>query len=503
MTAPTTAPSAASPALATTRTRVAIIGTGFAGLAMATNLKRAGMNDFLLLERADEVGGTWRDNTYPGCACDVPSLLYSFSFAQNPNWSDTFSPQPEIRQYLVDVAAAEGLLPHCRFGHGVQEARWDEDGRLWRITTASGSIDAEVVVSGTGPLSEPATPALPGIETFEGTTFHSATWDHDHDLRGERVAVIGTGASAIQFVPEIQPEVSHLTVFQRTPPWVLPRRSRPFRRVERFLFKHVPGAQRLARSTIYWTREIGVVGFTIKPDLLKRGEKLAKAHLNAAVRDPELRIKLTPSYTLGCKRILLSNDYYPALANPNVTLESSAITEVKAHSIVTADGSEHMVDTIIYGTGFQATEMLAAKHIWGKGGVRLADQWSESAEAFLGTTVTNFPNLFFIVGPNTALGHSSMVFMIESHVAYIMDALTLIDRTGASTVEVKQAVADGFNRELQDRLKGTVWNIGGCSSWYLDAKGRNTTLWPTFTFIFRKRTRRFDPKDYVVTYPKG
>ena len=490
-----------TPGPTATRARVLIIGTGFAGLAMAAKLKRAGMNDFLLLERADEVGGTWRDNTYPGCACDVPSLLYSFSFAQNPDWSDTFSPQPEIRQYLRDVAADEGILPHCRFGHGVEEARWDDDARTWRVRTAAGDFEGEMVVSGTGALSDPSTPDLPGIDAFEGTTFHSATWDHDHDLRGERVAVIGTGASAIQFVPAIAPEVSHLTLFQRTPPWIMERRSRPFSKVERFLFKRVPGAQRLARSSVYWARELSVFGFAINPKILKQAEKFAQAHLHAAVKDPELRRKLTPTYTMGCKRILLSNDYYPALTQENVTVETSGIAEVRAHSIVTADGAEHKVDTIIFGTGFRVTEMPAANHIWGSDGIRLADQWADTASAYLGTTVANFPNLFFIAGPNTGLGHTSMVFMIESQVAYILDALKTLDRTGASTLEVRPDTQDAYNDALQERLAGTVWNTGGCASWYLDKQGHNTTLWPTFTFVFRQRTRRFDPADYVMTHP--
>ncbi|MCU1499989.1 MAG: FAD-dependent pyridine nucleotide-disulfide oxidoreductase [Acidimicrobiales bacterium] len=482
-----------------TSARVIILGTGFAGLAMASQLKRAGQHDFLVLERARSVGGTWRDNTYPGCACDVPSLLYSFSFAQNPEWSDTFSPQPEIRTYLEDVASREGILPHCRFGHVVREARWDDTEQVWHVETSQGSYTADVVVSGVGGLSEPKTPELPGIDSFDGTAFHSATWDHHHQLAGERVAVIGTGASAIQFVPAIAPEVGHLTLFQRTPPWVMERRSRPISRVERFLFRHVPGAQSLARAAIYWARELSVFGFAKNPKILKRAERFARAHLHAQVKDPELRRKLTPSYTMGCKRILLSNDYYPALTRPNVTVETSGIAEVRAHSILTTDGTEHPVDTIIFGTGFQATEMPAAQFIFGTGGVRLADQWAQSSvSAYLGTSVHNFPNLFFIVGPNTGLGHTSMVFMIESQVAYILGALSALEQSGAAALEVRADVEAAYNDEIQHQLAPTVWNTGGCSSWYLDDKGRNTLLWPTFTFTFRQRTRHFDPRHYTT-----
>ena len=487
-----------APAADATSARVLILGTGFAGIGMAAQLKRAGMDDFLVLERATDVGGTWRDNTYPGCACDVPSLLYSFSFAQNPEWSDTFSPQPEILDYLRTVAADEGVIPHVRFGRTVQGARWDDERRVWQVETSDGTYEGQVVVSGVGGLSEPKNPDIAGLDRFEGTTFHTARWDHEHDLAGERVAVIGTGASSIQVVPAIQPTVGQLTLFQRTPPWIMERRSRPFSRTERFLFRHLPGFQRLVRSSIYWAREIPVLGFAFRPKILQRAERLARAHMEKAVVDVDLREKLTPDYTMGCKRILLSNDYFPALTQPNVTLETSGIAEIREHSIVTADGTEHPVDTIIFGTGFQATEMPAAHYIWGKDGVKLADQWADGASAYLGTTIHNFPNLFFIVGPNTGLGHTSMVFMIESQVAYILEALRSMEGAGAASIEVRDEVESSFDAEIQERLAPTVWNTGGCKSWYLDPSGRNSLLWPTFTFVFRNRTRRFDPTDYRV-----
>jgi cation diffusion facilitator CzcD-associated flavoprotein CzcO len=498
-----TATRTSAPDPTATSARVIIVGTGFAGLAMAARLKRTGMDDFLILERANDVGGTWRDNTYPGCACDVPSALYSFSFALNSEWSNTYSPQPEILAYLRKVAAAEGLLPHVRFGRNVERARWDDDRRVWVVDTTDGTYEGEVLVAGLGPLSEPSLPDIEGIDSFAGTVFHSAQWDHDHDLGGEHVAVIGTGASAIQFVPKIQPEVGHLTLFQRTPPWVMHRTARPIKGFERFAFRHVPGALAATRAFVYAIRELTALGFTKRPSILKRGEKLATAHLHAQVSDPELREKLTPDYTLGCKRVLLSNDYYPALTQPNVTVETSGIARITPTSIITKDGTEVPTDTIILGTGFHVTDIPAAHSIWGRGGVKLADQWSASAAAYLGTTVDNFPNLFFLVGPNTGLGHTSIVYMIESQVNYVMDALRTMDRLGASTVEVRPEALAAYNEDVQAKVAGTVWNTGGCSSWYLDKTGKNTSLWPDFTFVYRHKTRRFDPAHYMITAATG
>jgi len=494
----TTAPDATA-----TSARIIIVGTGFAGLGMAARLKRSGMDDFLILERADDVGGTWRDNTYPGCACDVPSALYSFSFALNPEWSNTYSPQPEIWAYLRKVAADEGLLPHVRFGRTVEGARWDDDRRVWIVETTNGTYEGQVLVAGLGPLSEPSLPDIEGIDSFAGTVFHSAQWDHGHDLAGERIAVIGTGASAIQFVPRIQPEAGHLTLFQRTPPWVMHRTARPIKGFERFAFRHVPGALAATRAFVYAIRELTAVGFTRRPSILKRGEKLARAHLHSQVSDPELREKLTPDYTLGCKRVLLSNDYYPALTQPNVTVETSGIARITPTSIITDDGTEVPTDTIILGTGFHVTDIPAAHSIWGRGGVKLADQWSDSAAAYLGTTVDNFPNLFFLVGPNTGLGHTSIVYMIESQVNYVMDALRTMDRLGAATVEVRPEALAAYNEDVQAKVAGTVWNTGGCQSWYLDKQGRNTSLWPDFTFVYRHKTRRFDPSHYAITSAAG
>ena len=481
--------------------KVVVIGSGFAGLGMAIRLKEAGIHDFVILERAGEVGGTWRDNTYPGAACDVPSHLYSFSFAPNPDWSSSFSPQSEIQDYLRRCADDFGVRPHLRFGAEVRHARWDEPTARWQVETTQGRYDAQFLVSATGALSDPSLPDLPGLERFAGTAFHSARWRHDHDLTGERVAVIGTGASAIQFVPQIQPKVGQLAVFQRTPPWIVPRWDRWFTRPERWMFRHLPVTQRLARTGIYWSREAYVFGFAFDPRLMKAAEVVARAHLRRQVPDPGLRARLTPDYTIGCKRILISNDYLPALSRPNVDLVTSGIAEVREHSIVTADGVERPVDTIIFGTGFHVTDIPVASRLAGRGGVLLAEHWRDGMHAHRGTTTAGFPNLFVLVGPNTGLGHTSQVFMIESQIAYVVDALRQAGARGAATVEVRPEAEAAWNAQVQEDMAGTVWTSGNCASWYLDASGRNTTLWPSFTWRFRRETRRFDPAAYRFAPP--
>ena len=482
------------------RTGVLIVGTGFAGLGMAVRLKQAGIDDFVVLERAGEVGGTWRDNTYPGAACDVPSHLYSFSFAPNPDWSRSFSPQAEIQEYLRRVATGFGVRPHICFRCELLGAAWDETGRRWRVRTSAGDFEADVLISATGALSDPAIPPLAGLDRFDGTVFHSARWRHDHDLTGRRVAVVGTGASAIQFVPQIQPAVGHLTVFQRTPPWILPRWDRQFSPVERWAFRHVPLVQRLARAGIYWGREQMVAGFVVAPNLMRAAERLARQHLERSVPDPVLRAKLTPDYRIGCKRILISNDYLPSLTRPNVELVAAGLAEVRERSVVAADGTEHEVDTIIFGTGFHVTDIPVADRIVGRAGVTLKEHWAGGMKAYKGTAVAGFPNLFLLVGPNTGLGHSSQVFMIESQITYATDAVDHIARTGG-VVEVRDDAEDAWDRDVQQAMGRTVWTTGGCASWYLDARGRNTTLWPGSTWGFRRRTARFDPAAYRVPEP--
>ena len=477
--------------------RVAIVGSGFAGLGLAIMLRQAGIEDFVVLERDSDVGGTWLANTYPGCQCDVPSHLYSFSFAPNPDWTRTYSLQPEIWQYLRDLADRHGLRPQIRFGHELKAASWDGDRGRWHVTTSRGTWTAQVLVDATGPLSHPKLPAIPGLSEFEGTMFHSAEWDHDHDLDGERVAVIGTGASAIQFVPQIAGRVGRLHVLQRTAPWILPHTDRPTTRFERRLHRALPAAQKAVRGTVYVSRELFLLGFIRDERIMRVAEAAARAHLRRQVRDPELRRRLTPSFRIGCKRILLSNDWYPALTRPNVEVVTEAIREVRRRTLVLADGSEREVDTIIHGTGFHVTDPPTAQLVRGGDGRTLAESARTGIRAYRGATVAGLPNFFKLIGPNTGLGHSSMIYMIESQLRYVMDALRVMDEQGIATFEVRPEAVAAYNDRLQAKMPGTVW-MSGCASWYLDAAGRNTTIWPDFTFRFRHHTRRFDTRAYVL-----
>ena len=483
-----------------THLHVAIVGSGFGGLGAAIRLRQEGIDDFLVFERAGDLGGTWRDNSYPGCTCDVPSHLYSFSFAPNPGWSRSFSSQPEIWAYLHQCARRFGILPRLRLGHEVREAAWDDPRQRWRIETSGGTWTADALVAAAGPLSEPSIPALPGLGSFEGAAFHSARWDHDHDLTGRQVAVVGTGASAIQFVPEIQPQVGRLRVFQRTAPWVLPRRDRALSGAERRLFRAVPATQRLARSAIYWARE-GFTATFVHPRLMRLPQRLALRHLRGAVADPELRARLTPDYTLGCKRVLLSNHYLPALTSQNVEVITSGIREVRPYGIVTDDGEEHPADTIIVGTGFHVTDPPFGDQVRGRDGRTLAEVWKGSPKAHLGVTVAGFPNLFLLLGPNTALGSTSVVLMIEAQVEYVLRALEFMRAAGVATVEPRPEAQQAFLAEVDARMRPTVWSAGGCASWYMDRTGRNSTLWPSFTWAYGRRTRRFDP-DLHLTAPR-
>jgi cation diffusion facilitator CzcD-associated flavoprotein CzcO len=476
---------------------VAIIGSGFSGLAMAVELKRAGREDFVILERAGDVAGTWRDNTYPGCACDVPSHLYSFGFAPNPDWSSTFSPQPEIYAYIRRVAEEQGLMPHVCFGIEVEQADWDDDAQSWRLQTSGGEMTAGAIASAAGPLSEPAIPDIPGLRDFKGTIFHSATWDHDHDLSGERVAVIGTGASAIQFVPQIQPKVAQLHLFQRTPPWIMPRPDRPITKLERFVYRRFPAAQIAMRNGIYWGRELFAI-----PMLHHRLAKIIKRaglhHLHRQVKDPELRAKLTPDYEPGCKRILVSNDYFPSLTKVNVEVVTDEIVEIREGSVIDANGFEREVDTIILGTGFHVTDLPIAERVRGRDGRTLAEHWDGTLEALRGTSVAGFPNLFFVLGPNTGLGHTSVVLMAEAQAGYIRQALEHMERAGVGAIEPRQEAQDAWNAQIQRKSAGTVWLNGGCQSWYIDRNGRNSTLWPDHTFKFFSAMKQFRASEYQV-----
>ncbi len=480
--------------------RVAIIGSGFGGIGTAIRLKQEGVENFIIFERAGDVGGTWRDNTYPGCACDVESHLYSFSFAPNPDWTRSFSSQPEIWAYLKRCAREFGVLPHIRFHHEVREAIWDEAAQRWRIETSQGSYTASVLVMASGALSEPAVPRLPGLETFQGKTFHSARWDHDYDLTGRRVVVVGTGASAVQFVPEIQPKVAKLHLFQRTPPWIIPRHDRALSELERRLFRRFPAAQRAARSSIYLFRELFLLGFR-HLWLARQVERIARRHLERSVPDPKLRAKLLPDYAIGCKRILISDDYLPSLMRPNVEVVTEGVAEVRGASIVDRSGVERPVDAIIYGTGFRVTDPPLAQHVRGREGRTLGEVWAGSPQAHIGTTVAGFPSFFILMGPNTGLGHNSVVYMIEAQIEHLIAALSYMRRYGASAIEPRPEAQRAFVAEVQRRMEGTVWVAGNCASWYLDSTGRNSTLWPDFSWRFRRRVARLNTDDYELSFP--
>lgn len=479
--------------------RVAVIGSGFGGLGAAVRLRREGITDFVVLERAGGVGGTWRDNSYPGCACDVPSHLYSFSFAPNSEWPRTFSGQEHIRAYLEHVADVFRLRPHLRFNSEVTMMTWDTDKLHWRIETSSGFLTADVVVSATGPLSDPKIPAIPGIGTFTGKVFHSARWDHDYDLRGKRVAMIGTGASAIQIVPEIQPDVARLTLFQRTPPWVMPRVDRAISGPERWLHRRLPFTAQARRGLLWGIRELQVQAFTKRPDELGLVERLAKRNISRAVKNPELRAKLTPDYRIGCKRILLSNAYYPALTRPNVDVVASGLAEIDGSTLVAADGTRAEVDAIVFGTGFHVTDMPIADRVVGADGRTLAEAWKDGMKSLRGATAAGFPNWMTIIGPNTGLGNSSMILMIESQLNYMADFVRQLGVLGGRVaLDARPGAVDAWNHRVQERMKRTVWNTGGCTSWYLDANGVNTTVWPGTTTEFRGATRRVDLGEYDV-----
>jgi cation diffusion facilitator CzcD-associated flavoprotein CzcO len=469
---------------------------------MAIRLKQEGFRDFVLFERADDVGGVWRDNTYPGCACDVQSHLYSFSFALNPGWSRAFSPQPEIHAYLRDCAERFGIRPFIRFHHTVLEARWDDGRQRWRLETSAGPYTADVFIPAVGGLSEPSIPPLPGLERFQGKVMHSARWDRSYELAGKRVAVIGTGASAIQFVPAIQPQVGRLLLFQRTAPWVVPREDHPIREGARWLFRRVPGTQRLARGTLYVLRELMALGFT-HPWLMRLAQRRALRHLARSVADPVLRAKLTPDYTLGCKRVLVSDDYLPALTRPNVDVITEGIREVREHALVTRDGVEHPVDALILGTGFQVTTPPFVRHVYGRDGRSLREVWGDTMKAHLGSSVSGFPNLFMLLGPNTGLGHTSVILMMEGQIEHVLGALRYLEGRGLAAVEPTPEAQEEFVRQVDARMAHTVWTRGGCVSWYQDATGRVSTLWPGFTFTFRRRVERFEPSEYVAILPHG
>jgi cation diffusion facilitator CzcD-associated flavoprotein CzcO len=484
-------------------TDIAIVGAGFSGLGAAIKLAQNGFDDYVVLERSGAVGGTWSANTYPGCQCDVPSNLYSFSFARKPDWTHSYPEQPQILEYLRDCAERFGVMPRIRLNCELLDAEWVPEERRWRIETSDGTMSARVLIAAPGLLSEPRIPEIPGLDSFEGKWFHSARWDHSDAIAGRRVAVVGTGASAIQIVPRIQPEVEQLYVLQRTPPWILSHNDREIGPRLKAIYRRFPPAQRLARETVYWLREGLCAAFVKFRPILKFTELIARAHIRKQVKDPELRERVTPGYALGCKRILLSDNWYPALQEPNTELVTTGIAEIRGRSIAFEDGSEREVDTIVFGTGFSPTDPPIAHRIRRRDGETLSEAWRQSMRAYLGSTVAGFPNLFFLWGPNTNLAHSSVVFMSESQLSYVIDALKTMRRDGTDAVEVRREVQDAWNAEVQEKLQSTVWNTGGCASWYMDRNGDNPIMWPGFTFTFRRMTRRFDPAAHIALSPAG
>ncbi len=470
-----------------------VVGSGFGGLAACIELARSGVTDVVVLEKADDLGGTWRDNRYPGCACDIPSHLYSFSFAPSARWSRAFAEQPEIWSYLRRVADDFGVSQRLRYGEELVEATYDQG--LWRLTTARGTrLSTRTLVLATGALSEPSVPAIEGLESFGGNVFHTARWpDDDADvIDGRRVAVIGTGASAVQTVPQVARRTEHLTVFQRTPSWIIPKGDREIGRRERESLERVPWLNRLVRAGVYWRNESRVLAFTSKPGVMRALELIARRHLRRQVDDPATREALTPAYRMGCKRILISNDYLPTFNRPDVSLVTAPIARIEPDAVVTADGERHVVDTLVLSTGFAATDPYERLTVRGPGGRTLREAWSAGMQAHLGVTVAGFPNLFLVVGPNSGLGHNSMVFIIEAQTRYLAECVRLRDRAGARSISVPHRVQDAFNAELERRSARTVW-ASGCRSWYLDRFGNNRTLWPASSVDFWRRTRRVDP----------
>ncbi|MFC5728666.1 MULTISPECIES: flavin-containing monooxygenase [Nocardioides] len=476
-----------------------IVGAGFGGLCTAIKLNEAGESDFVVIEKDSDVGGTWHINTYPGAACDVPSQLYSFSFALNPDWTSAFSPQPEIQAYIRRVAEESGTLDRFVFDTAVTDATWDQDAQRWLVRTTGATYAARSLIVGSGGLSEPKLPDIDGIDSFQGEVFHSARWNHEAELAGKRIAVIGTGASAVQIVPELQKVAARVDVYQRTPNWVIPRNERSFTALEKAVFRRLPVVQRAARAAVYAGLEARVPAFTRLPALMNVVEAVAKRNIRRGITDPELRKRVTPTYRAGCKRILISNTWYPALDSDNVELVTDPIVKVTPSGIVTADGAEREIDVLVVATGFHVTDQPMASHVTGRDGRTLAETWAERGmRAYKGTTVHGFPNYFHLVGPNTALGHSSMIFIIESQVAYLTEALRTMRSQRLATVEPTIEAQDSWSDRVQARMKPTVWTTGGCASWYLDEHGNNTTLWPGQTFTLRRLLSRFDLDQYDV-----
>jgi cation diffusion facilitator CzcD-associated flavoprotein CzcO len=487
---------------------VLIVGAGFSGICMGIKLLEAGIKNFLIIEKSDDLGGTWYENRYPGCACDVPAHLYSFSFERNPDWSRMFAGQQEIWQYLKSCVQRYGLAPYIRCGTRFCEAAWDESAGQWRISASNVSrnngnnghtltLRARVLVSGMGALHVPHYPEIPGIDRFSGPSFHSATWRSDVDLSGKTVAVIGTGASAIQFIPHIAARAGKLLIFQRTPPWIVPRLDFGFSEKARKRFRRIPALTWAFRKLLFFALEWRVLSFLGDRVVREHMERIARRHLQRSVTDPKVRAALTPRYQIGCKRILLSDDFYPIFKRRNAELVTDRIAEVREHSVVTQDGAERPVDVLIYGTGFHVTEQFIGMKLFGRNGLEIHDAWRNGLSAYLGVTVSGFPNFFMLLGPNTGLGHNSVVLMIEAQVKYVINCLKLMRKRNISALEVRAESQKHFAANLRDHMARTVWQSGGCRSWYQDTHtGENTTLWPGSVIQYFRAMRSVSLSEY-------
>jgi cation diffusion facilitator CzcD-associated flavoprotein CzcO len=476
---------------------IAVVGAGFGGVGAAVMLRRAGYRDVTVFERGERVGGVWHHNTYPGAACDVPSHLYEFSFAPNPRWSRRYAPQAEIQAYLEDLARREGVLDRIRTGTSVEQARWDEQRGRWSITTSAGEHEAEVLLTACGQLSVPKVPPIPGMDSFAGPQFHTARWRHDVDLASKRVACVGTGCSAIQVVPAIQPVVSHLDVYQRSPGWTIPRSDFAYSELAKRVFERVPALQRLDRKANFAFHELGAVAMTRRPRLLKLFRAMGRFNINRAIEDPELRAKVTPKDEIGCKRVMLTDDWYPALTKPNVDLVTERIAAVTPTGIRLADGSERPADVMVLATGFASHGFTAPMEVLGADGRSLSDEWAGVPKAYLGMSVPGFPNMFLLYGPNTNGGTGSVIYTIESNMNHVIAALRELDRRDAARIEVRRETADAFDRELRTALRTTVWHTG-CTNWYVDEDGNDPNQWPWLWSQYRRRTAELEPGAYAL-----
>ncbi len=476
---------------------VAVVGAGFAGVAAVVKLKPAGNDDVTVFERGERIGGVWHHNTYPGAACDVPSHQYEFSFAPNPRWSRRYAPQAEIQAYVEDVARREGVVDRIRTGTEVTGASWDAQRSRWTLETAAGPHEADVLITACGQLAVPSVPPIPGLDSFDGPAFHSARWDHSVDVAQKRVAVVGSGCSAIQIVPAIQPKVAHVDVYQRSPGWTIPKMDFAYSERTKRLFERFPALQRADRAAVFAFMELGAAGMTKQQWLLGPFRAVARRQITKAIKDPELRAKVTPKDEIGCKRIMLTDEWYPTLVKPNVDLVTDRIAEVTPAGIRTQDGTERPYDVLVLATGFEAHAFVAPMHVVGEEGKSLAEVWGGVPKAYLGTSVAGFPNMFLLYGPNTNGGTGSVIYTIEAGVDHVIAALRELDRRDAQRIEVRRRAAEEFDRELRAALRNTVWH-SGCTSWYVDEHGNDPSQWPWLWSQYRRRTERLDPDAYAV-----